>query len=162
MAGIDVKDSTVKFMGYSLGGITGFTSVATSEIAGTHKFSSAVYANSGGHIGDLLFASKIFDPEIKYNLAKQLNATYRNSVASACTTDDIEDGDCYTAFAKRNPTSAVAIETELVAFKVAAQTLIDTVDPHSLANIEDLSSFSSSYPTLLIQLQNDETVLNNG
>ncbi|NVN80893.1 MULTISPECIES: VolA/Pla-1 family phospholipase [unclassified Vibrio] len=162
LAGVDVKDTTVKFMGHSLGGITGFTSVATSEIAGTHKFSSAVYANSGGHIAELLFASETFGPEIKHNLAKQLNTAYKDSVATACATNNIEDGDCYTAFATGSPTSAAAIETELVAFKVAAQTLIDTVDPHSLSNTEDLSSFSSSYPTLLIQSQNDETVPNNG
>ncbi|MDD1824460.1 lipase [Photobacterium sp. ZSDE20] len=162
LAGVDVKDTTVKFMGHSLGGITGFTSVATSEIAGTHKFSSAVYANSGGHIAELLFASETFGPEIKHNLAKQLNTAYKDSVATACATNNIEDGDCYTAFAKGNPTSAAAIETELVAFKVAAQTLIDTVDPHSLSNTEDLSSFSSNYPTLLIQSQNDKTVPNTG
>ncbi|PMM28305.1 VolA/Pla-1 family phospholipase [Vibrio lentus] len=162
LAGVDVKDTTVKFMGHSLGGITGFTSVATSEIAGTHKFSSAVYANSGGHIAELLFASETFGPEIKHNLAKQLNTAYKDSVATACATNNIEDGDCYTAFAKGNPTSAAAIETELVAFKVAAQTLIDTIDPHSLSNTEDLSSFSSNYPTLLIQSQNDKTVPNTG
>ncbi|MCB5361506.1 VolA/Pla-1 family phospholipase [Vibrio lentus] len=162
LANVNASDANVKFMGHSLGGITGFTSVATSEIAGTHKFSSAVYANSGGHIAELLFASETFGPEIKHNLAKQLNTAYKDSVASACATNNIEDGDCYTAFAKGNPTSAAAIETELVAFKVAAQTLIDTVDPHSLANTEDLTTFSSSYPTLLIQSQNDETVPNNG
>ncbi|MEZ9494167.1 VolA/Pla-1 family phospholipase [Vibrio splendidus] len=162
LAGVDVKDTTVKFMGHSLGGITGFTSVATSEIAGTHKFSSAVYANSGGHIAELLFASETFGPEIKHNLAKQLNTAYKDSVATACATNNIEDGDCYIAFAKGNPTSAAAIETELVAFKVAAQTLIDTIDPHSLSNTEDLSSFSSNYPTLLIQSQNDKTVPNTG
>ncbi|CDU15814.1 VolA/Pla-1 family phospholipase [Vibrio coralliirubri] len=159
---VNASDTNVKFMGHSLGGITGFTSVATSEIAGTHKFSSAVYANSGGHIAELLFASETFGPEIKHNLAKQLNTTYKDSVATACATNNIEDGDCYTAFAKGNPTSAAAIETELVAFKVAAQTLIDTVDPHSLSNTEDLSSFSSNYPTLLIQSQNDKTVPNTG
>ncbi|MFS1908403.1 hypothetical protein BCU30_019875 [Vibrio lentus] len=54
------------------------------------------------------------------------------------------------------------MKLRLVAFKVAAQTLIDTVDPHSLANTEDLSSFSSNYPTLLIQSQNDKTVPNTG
>ncbi|WP_172379031.1 VolA/Pla-1 family phospholipase [Vibrio sp. Vb339] len=162
LAGVNVNDATVKFMGHSLGGITGFTSVATSEIAGTHKFGSAVYANSGGHIAELLFASETFGPEIKHNLAKQLNTSYKDSVATACTTNNIEDGDCYTAFATGNPTSAAAIETELVAFKVAAQTLIDTVDPHSLANTEDLTSFRSSYPTLLLQSQNDKTVPNTG
>ncbi|MCG9640197.1 lipase [Vibrio sp. Isolate34] len=162
LAGVDVKDETVKFMGHSLGGITGFTSVATAEFAGTHKFSSAVYANSGGHIAELLFASKTFGPEIKHNLAKELNETYKNSVATVCAANNIKDSDCYSAFAQSNPASAAAIETELVAFKVAAQTLIDTVDPHSLSNTEDLSSFSSSYPTLLIQSQNDETVPNNG
>ncbi|MCL4110850.1 UNVERIFIED_CONTAM: hypothetical protein GTU68_025056 [Idotea baltica] len=162
LANVNASDANVKFMGHSLGGITGFTSVATSEIAGTHKFSSAVYANSGGHIAELLFASETFGPEIKHNLAKQLNTAYKDSVATACATNNIEDGACYTAFATGNPTSAAAIETELVAFKVAAQTLIDTVDPHSLANTEDLSSFSSNYPTLLIQSQNDKTVPNTG
>ncbi|TCN75501.1 Pla-1/cef family extracellular lipase [Vibrio crassostreae] len=162
LANVNASDANVKFMGHSLGGITGFTSVATSEIAGTHKFSSAVYANSGGHIAELLFASETFGPEIKHNLAKQLNTAYKDSVATACVTNNIEDGACYTAFATGNPTSAAAIETELVAFKVAAQTLIDTVDPHSLANTEDLSSFSSNYPTLLIQSQNDKTVPNTG
>ena len=162
LANVNASDANVKFMGHSLGGITGFTSVATSEIAGTHKFSSAVYANSGGHIAELLFASETFGPEIKHNLAKQLNTAYQDSVATACATNNLEDGACYTAFATGNPTSAAAIETELVAFKVAAQTLIDTVDPHSLANTEDLSSFSSNYPTLLIQSQNDKTVPNTG
>lgn len=108
--GVNVSDTTVKFMGHSLGGITGFTSVATSEIAGTHKFSSAVYANSGGHIAELLFASKTFGPAIKHNLAKQLNTAYKDSVATACATNNIEDGDCYTAFATGNLTSAAALK----------------------------------------------------
>ncbi|MFS1908404.1 VolA/Pla-1 family phospholipase [Vibrio lentus] len=113
LANVNASDANVKFMGHSLGGITGFTSVATSEIAGTHKFSSAVYANSGGHIAELLFASETFGPEIKHNLAKQLNTAYKDSVATACATNNIEDGACYTAFATGNPTSAAAIETEV-------------------------------------------------
>lgn len=162
LANVSASDANVKFMGHSLGGITGFTSVATAEFGGTHKFSSAVYANSGGHIAELLFASKTFGPEIKHNLAKELNETYKNSVAAVCAANNIKDSDCYSAFEQSSPASAAAIEAELVAFKVAAQTLIDTVDPHSLANTEDLATFSSSYPTLLIQSQNDETVPNNG
>ncbi|UTT86035.1 lipase [Vibrio pelagius] len=162
LANVNPNNTNVKFMGHSLGGITGFTSVATSEAVGTHKFSSAVYANSGGHIAELLFASDTFGPQIKHNLAKQLNETYANSVAAACTTNNVKDGDCYKEFAKNNATSAAAIEAELVSFKVAAQTLIDTVDPHSLVNTGDFASLRSSYPTLLIQSHNDETVPNNG
>lgn len=162
LAGVDMSDTTIKFMGHSLGGITGLTSVATAESAGTHKFSSAVYSNSGGHIAELLFASETFGPEIKHNLAEQVDSSYATNVAAACDANDISDADCYNNFAATYPESAAAIEAELVSFKVAAQTIIDSVDPHSLANTEDLATFSSTYPTLLIQSQDDATVPNNG
>lgn len=162
LSNVSLNDSTVKFMGHSLGGITGQTTVITAEAAGTHKFSSAAYANSGGHIAELLFASKTFGPEIKHNLAKELDATYNSSVAALCEANDVDAATCYNNFKDTNPTAAATIEAKLVPFKVAAQTLVDTVDPQSLANTSDMSALISSYPTLLIQSENDETVPNNG
>ncbi|MBE4607750.1 VolA/Pla-1 family phospholipase [Vibrio navarrensis] len=159
---VTMDNSTIKFMGHSLGGITGFTSVATAESVGLHKFSSAAYVNSGGHITELLFASQTFGPQIKHNLAKELDSNYKTKVAEPCAKANISDRECYNAFAQQNPAAAAELEAKLVPFKVAAQTIIDTVDPHSVANTLDFQTSSSNYPTLLIQSLGDSTVPNNG
>ncbi|WP_159737514.1 VolA/Pla-1 family phospholipase [Vibrio atypicus] len=160
--GVTLSNDSIKFLGHSLGGITGLTSVATAQKVGAFGFKSAAYPNAGGHIAELLFASKKFGPEIKHNLAKELDASYKTQVADVCAANNIDDDDCYNGFAATSPESAAEIESQLVSFKVAAQTLVDTVDPHSVVNASGYFDGTSSYPTLLLQVDGDGTVPNNG
>lgn len=162
LAGVTLSNDSIKFLGHSLGGITGLTSVATAQKVGAFGFKSAAYPNAGGHIAELLFASKKFGPEIKHNLAKELDANYKTSVADVCAANNIGDVDCYNGFAAASPSSAAKLEAELVSFKVAAQTLVDTVDPHSMVNASGYFDAGNTYPTLLLQVDGDETVPNNG
>lgn len=162
LAGVAVSNDSVKFLGHSLGGITGLTSVATAQKVGAFGFKSAAYPNAGGHIAELLFASKKFGPEIKHNLAKVLDANYKATVADVCAANNIGDVDCYNNFVMQAPESAAQLEADLVSFKVAAQTLVDTVDPHSMVNASGYFDTSNTYPTLLMQVEGDETVPNNG
>ena len=62
-------------------------------------------------------------------------------------------------FATNNPEAAEMIEKTLVPYKIIAQTLIDTVDPHSVVSS---GLYPNDLPTLLIQVENDKTVPNNG
>ncbi|KIE22548.1 lipase [Vibrio sinaloensis] len=160
--GVTLSNDSIKFLGHSLGGITGLTSVATAQKVGAFGFKSAAYPNAGGHIAELLFASKEFGPEIKHNLAKELDANYKTQVADACKANSLSDKDCYNGFVLQQPELAKELESKLVPFKVAAQTLVDTVDPHSMINASGYFDTSDSYPTLLLQVDKDGTVPNNG
>ncbi|MBD1558996.1 lipase [Vibrio sp. S9_S30] len=164
--GITISDTNVKLLGHSLGGITGFTSLATAQAASSVvpdsdnflKFGSGAYPNAGGHIAELLFASKSFGPQIKHNLAKEADESYA-SYAASCT---FEDAVCYNNFAAANPSDAQELEAKLIPFKVAAQTLVDTVDPYSIASSAEYFDIGNVFPTMLVQSDGDETVPNNG
>lgn len=164
--GITISDTNVKLLGHSLGGITGFTSLATAQAASSVvpgsdnflKFGSGAYPNAGGHVAELLFASENFGPQIKHNLAKEADKSYA-SYAASCT---LKDAVCYTNFATANPSSAKEIEAQLIPFKVAAQTLVDTVDPYSIASSSGYFDSGNAFPTMLVQSDGDKTVPNNG
>ncbi|MDN3684991.1 hypothetical protein QW180_21075 [Vibrio sinaloensis] len=163
LAGVTLSNDSIKFLGHSLGGITGLTSVATAQKVGAFGFKSAAYPNAGGHIAELLFASKK-SLVLRSNIIslRNLMPTTKTSVADVCAANNIGDVDCYNGFAAASPSSAAKLEAELVSFKVAAQTLVDTVDPHSMVNASGYFDAGNTYPTLLLQVDGDETVPNNG
>ncbi|MFY2508123.1 hypothetical protein ACN3E9_07490 [Vibrio pectenicida] len=128
-----LNSASIKFLGHSLGGILGNTAIAIGNETGEpeYKFSSAVFAKSGGHIAELLSVSQEFGPVIRASIAKSLGISQ----------------------------DTAEFQSKFVAFKIAAQTLIDTVDPHSLVSA---GLYPDDLPTLLIQVENDDTVPNNG
>ncbi|KJY76313.1 VolA/Pla-1 family phospholipase [Vibrio nigripulchritudo] len=164
--GFTISGTNVKLMGHSLGGITGFTSLTTAQAASSVvsgsdnflKFSSGAYPNAGGHIAELLFASASFGPQIKHNLAKEADKSYA-AYASSC---QLKDADCYKNFETAQPAAAKTIEAKLIPFKVAAQTLVDTVDPYSIASSAEYFDSGNTFPSMLVQSDGDQTVPNNG
>ncbi|MBU2897908.1 lipase [Vibrio hepatarius] len=159
---LKLESTNIKFLGHSLGGILGNTAMAIANETGAeeYQFSSAVFAKSGGHIAELLFASETFGPLIKHKLNKS-NPGYQDYVSGVCEKKPIplKEGKCYADFATNNPEAAKLIEKTLVPYKIIAQTLIDTVDPHSVVSA---GLYPNDLPTLLIQVENDDTVPNNG
>ena len=73
-----------------------------------------------------------------------------------------EEKPCFTIFQDKNEATAAAMEKELVPFKVAAQTLVDVVDPHSFLMSSWYTDKAKDVETLFIQVKGDEVVPNNG
>ncbi|WP_341661326.1 hypothetical protein [Vibrio sp.] len=160
---LKLESASIKFLGHSLGGILGNTAMAIANNTGAseYQFSSAVFAKSGGHIAELLFASETFGPLIKHKL-NQSNPDYQGYVSGVCEKEKptpLKEGKCYNHFATANKEAAKLIEKKLVPYKIIAQTLIDTVDPHSVVSA---GLYPKDLPTLLIQVKDDKTVPNNG
>ncbi|MCG7489487.1 lipase [Vibrio sp. Of14-4] len=160
---LKLESASIKFLGHSLGGILGNTAMAIANKTGAseYQFGSAVFAKSGGHIAELLFASETFGPLIKHNLNKS-NLGYQDYVSGVCEKEKptpLKEGECYNHFATANKEAAKLIEKTLVPYKIIAQTLIDTVDPHSVVSA---GLYPNDLPTLLIQVENDDTVPNHG
>ena len=136
---LKLESASIKFLGHSLGGILGNTAMAIANKTGgpnepgapEYQFSSAVFAKSGGHIAELLSVSQKFGDDIRASIAKSLGVS-----------QDTKE-----------------FQAKFVAFKIAAQTLIDTVDPHSVVSS---GLYPNDLPTLLIQVENDDTVPNHG
>ncbi|BDU40077.1 VolA/Pla-1 family phospholipase [Vibrio nigripulchritudo] len=159
----DPTTNLPKFMGHSLGGITGFSAVSAlneqpSALATVFGIAAGAYPNAGGQIAELLFGSKHFSPLIKHSLALQSSDIYKAHYASSCTTlaaDKI--GDCFTSFTDTTEIARLTSETFLP-FKYAAQTVIDTIDPYAIA---DGFTNAASTPTLIYQSKGDDTVPNS-
>ncbi|WP_114787206.1 lipase [Vibrio tetraodonis] len=133
-ADVTVLDKTnIKFLGHSLGGILGNTAVAIGSATELpqYGFKSAAFAKSGGHIAELLSISGKFGDVIKKSLAAKLGL----------------------------PVDSQEFETKFAQFKIVAQTLMDTVDPHSVVMA---GRYPTDVPTLLLQVESDDTVPNHG
>ena len=130
---LKLDSASIKFLGHSLGGMLGNTAMAIANETGAseYQFSSAVFAKSGGHIAELLSVSQEFGDVIRASIAKSLGVSQETK----------------------------EFQSKFVAFKIAAQTLIDTVDPHSVVSS---GLYPNDLPTLLIQVENDDTVPNHG
>ena len=130
---LKLDSASIKFLGHSLGGMLGNTAMAIANKTGAqeYQFGSAVFAKSGGHIAELLSVSQEFGDVIRASIAKSLGVSQRSA----------------------------EFQSKFVAFKVAAQTLIDTVDPHSVVSA---GLYPKDLPTLLIQVEDDKTVPNHG
>ncbi|USD66774.1 VolA/Pla-1 family phospholipase [Vibrio sp. SCSIO 43136] len=153
-----------RFLGHSLGGITGFSSVAVANQTlnnasgdALFTFGSATIANSGGQIGNLLLASASYGPLIKHNLASAASTKYATYAAESCTS--LSGAACYSQFESLADAATLAtLEAGFNSFIYAAQTVIDTVDPISMAY--RTTSFDS-LPALFIQSKDDDTVPNS-
>ncbi|NOH70650.1 lipase [Vibrio pectenicida] len=133
-ADVTALDKTnIKFLGHSLGGILGNTAVAIGSATELpqYGFKSAAFAKSGGHIVELLSISGKFGDVIKKSFAAKLGL----------------------------PVDSQEFETKFAQFKIVAQTLMDTVDPHTVVSA---GLYPTNVPTLLLQVKNDDTVPNHG
>jgi hypothetical protein len=70
-----------------------------------------------------------------------------------------EEKHCFTLFQQKHKATAAAIEKGLVPFKVAAQTLVDVVDPYSFLG-SSYNKGALSVPTMLVQINGDKVVPN--
>ena len=151
----------VKFLGHSMGGIVGIPAVSVAQNLGL-EFKSAVYSSAGGHIAELLFASEEFGPDIKHKLLVEMDPNYK-SVAEECRTKLTPDKDCFNTFeADLSSQEKLEIESKLARFKVAAQTLVDVVDPYSFLGSSFYKDEAKNLPTLLVQVRGDKVVPNGG
>ena len=160
----DTAKNNVKFLGHSMGGIVGIPAVSIAQNLGL-EFQSAVYSSAGGHIAELLFASESFGPDIKHKLLMNSNSDYQSFAKNECDDNGKANGEekpCFTLFQEKHKATAAVIEKGLVPFKVAAQTLVDVVDPHSFLMSSSYTDKAKDVATLLIQVKDDEVVPNNG
>ena len=162
----DTAKDDVKFLGHSMGGIVGIpaVSIAQNLTSDPNKninlgFTSAVYSSAGGHIAELLFASEKFGPFTKHKLLMEMSPAYKNS-AERCSIDSTPDEAClYNFEAALSPQKKLEIEEDLERFKVAAQTLVDVVDPYSFLG-SSYKSGALSVPTMTVQIKGDKVVPN--
>jgi hypothetical protein len=156
---LNSKNNEVKFLGHSMGGIVGIPAVSIAQNLGL-TFKSAVYSSAGGHIAELLFASEEFGPFTKHKLLMEMSPAYKN-FAEGCRIDSTPDKkDCLDTFeAALSPQNKLEIEADLVRFKVAAQTLVDVVDPYSFLG-SSYKSGALSVPTMTVQIKGDKVVPN--
>ncbi|MCY9844161.1 Ig-like domain-containing protein [Vibrio caribbeanicus] len=165
---LDNAKDNVKFLGHSMGGIVGIPAVSIAQNLGLNlDFKSAVYSSAGGHIAELLFASEEFGPDIRHKLLMESNSYYQGFAKNECDNKvkvkvNGEEKPCFTLFQEKHKATAAAIEKELVPFKVAAQTLVDVVDPHSFLMSSWYTDKAKDVETLFIQVKGDEVVPNNG
>lgn len=158
----NAKDN-VKFLGHSMGGIVGIPAVSIAQNLGLNlDFKSAVYSSAGGHIAELLFASEEFGPDIRHKLLMESDSYYQGFAKNECDNKVKVNGEekpCFTLFQEKHEARAAAIEKELVLFKVAAQTLVDVVDPYSFLG-SSYKSGALSVPTMTVQIKGDKVVPN--
>lgn len=153
-----------RFLGHSLGGITGTTAVgiANATIGNTtgdalFKFSAAAFPNAGGQIGNLLLASESYGPLIKHNLAKSASTDYANFATTNCTS--LDEVACYNLFdSLASAEDKAKLQAGFNSFIYAAQTVVDAIDPYTMAHN---STDYAALPILIQQALNDDTVPNN-
>ncbi|EFP96686.1 lipase [Vibrio caribbeanicus] len=158
----NAKDN-VKFLGHSMGGIVGIPAVSIAQNLSSDPnnninlgFTSAVYSSAGGHIAELLFASGSFGPDIKHKLLMKASPDYQSLANSHCS---VKDASCFIDLEKNYSEVIAAMEKGLVPFKVAAQTLVDVVDPYSFLG-SSYNKGALSVPTMLVQINGDKVVPN--
>ncbi|CZF77778.1 Extracellular lipase precursor [Grimontia celer] len=139
----DTTATNPSLFGHSLGGITGFGTVATanntlsdddtdnSDADALFKFSRIAAANTGGQIVNLLIASGSF-----------------GQLISDTVTAGVPDAEK---------------ESVLNQFAYAAQTVLDTVDPFNLVGLEDYTDTNvlNGLPIYMQQVKDDDTVPNS-
>ena len=160
---LNSQNNNVKFLGHSMGGIVGIPAVSIAQNLGLNlDFKSAVYSSAGGHIAELLFASEEFGPDIRHKLLMESDSYYQGFAKNECDNKVKVNGEekpCFTLFQEKHEARAAAIEKELVLFKVAAQTLVDVVDPYSFLG-SSYKSGALSVPTMTVQIKGDKVVPN--
>lgn len=165
----DWSTNAPALFGHSLGGITGFGTVAmaNSKLGITtadalFEFSRIAGANTGGQIANLLLGSNSFGPLIKHSLAEAQSSDYRLYAELYC--GSLSDAACYTQFeAQASASDVTKLESAFSQFAYAAQTVIDTVDPYNLVGEKDITDANvvAGLPIYMQQVKDDNTVPNN-
>lgn len=159
----------VSFFGHSLGAMTGISLQATidrpilghdilsNDMLSNESFAidKAVFANPGGSIPYLLLNSAVFAGTLKHSLMMGASADYEAFARKSCR---IVEMGCFNKFYKiaaATPEDKAAIDATFQDFAVAAQTVLETVDPFALArNIDALT------PIYLAQVKGDMVIPN--
>jgi Pla-1/cef family extracellular lipase len=159
--------SSPRMVGHSLGGIVGTSAVSAAnrptgnaQLDAMTQFSSLTVANSGGQITPLLFGSQAFGNVVKHNIALGSSSDYQQFTSAFCVpsfaTSESFENDCFTAFVTQYAEAIPALESAFAQFSLAAQTVLDGIDPLTNAGYID-----SELPVLFIQADGDNTVPNN-
>ncbi|MDX2322017.1 MAG: hypothetical protein QNK26_15635 [Moritella sp.] len=153
---LDTKQ--VSFFGHSLGAITGISLQATIDrpMLGNDSFAidKAVFANPGGSIPYLLLNSDIFAGTLKHSLMMGASTDYQTFAEKSCR----KEMGCFNKFYKRaaaTPGAQATVDKTLQSFAIAAQTVLETVDPFSLAR-----NINTSTPIYLAQVKDDMVIPN--
>ncbi|QUM81169.1 hypothetical protein HWV01_13165 [Moritella sp. 5] len=161
---LDVLDtSKVSFFGHSLGAMTGISLQATIDRqmpSGNELFAidKSAYANPGSGVPYLLLNSEEFGGTVKHGLMKAANPIYA-AHADNCTLASYSDTVCFNAFYNSDDLPAkdkAAIDATFQSFAVAAQTVLETADPFSLAR-----KISDTTPVYLAQVNGDTVIPNS-
>ncbi|USH01611.1 lipase [Grimontia kaedaensis] len=134
----DTTTNSPSLFGHSLGGITGFGTVATAnntlgsaDADNLFKYSRIAAANTGGQIVNLLIASGSFGPLIVDTVTAGVSDAEKEGVLNQ--------------------------------FAYAAQTVLDTVDPLNLVSLNDATETNvlNGLPIYMQQVKDDDTVPNS-
>ncbi|WP_017219837.1 VolA/Pla-1 family phospholipase [Moritella dasanensis] len=149
----------VSFFGHSLGAITGISLQATIDrpMRGNDSFAidKAVFANPGGSIPYLLLNSAVFGGTLKHSLMMGASTEYQAFARKSCRIIEMGCFNKYYKEAADTPGAQATIDKTFKSFAIAAQTVLETVDPFSLArNIDALT------PIYLAQVKSDMVIPN--
>ncbi|WP_392339761.1 VolA/Pla-1 family phospholipase [Moritella marina] len=154
----------VSFFGHSLGAMTGMSLQATidrpilgNDILSNNIFAidKAVFANPGGSIPYLLLNSAVFAGTLKHSLMMGASSDYQAFARKSCRIVEMGCFNKYYKHAAATPEAQATIDKTLKSFAVAAQTVLETVDPFSSArNIDPLT------PIYLAQVKGDMVIPN--
>ncbi|MDO6499651.1 VolA/Pla-1 family phospholipase [Photobacterium sanguinicancri] len=154
-----IDPTRASFYGHSLGAITGIATYKTANDPiplnqAAFTMTAGAFANPGGGIPSLLLGSTTFGPTVKHLLMASASDDYKNTYATTCEPNNISGANCFTGFySKLNAEQQGKVDADLNSFAYAAQTVLDTTDPISLA--KDISS-----PVYLMQAEGDAVVPN--
>ncbi|MGF1784943.1 hypothetical protein L4D00_03955 [Photobacterium swingsii] len=154
-----IDPTRASFYGHSLGAITGIATYKTANDPiplnqAAFTMTAGAFANPGGGIPSLLLGSTTFGPTVKHLLMASASDDYKNTYATTCKPNNISGANCFTGFySKLNAEQKGKVDADLNSFAYAAQTVLDTTDPISLA--KDISS-----PVYLMQAEGDAVVPN--
>ncbi|KXI30812.1 VolA/Pla-1 family phospholipase [Paraglaciecola hydrolytica] len=146
---VDVNANDVHFIGQSLGAITGTGTVGLSNASlpeslaslnSMYHFNSAVFNVPAGGIASFLFSSADFGPLIKGSLLAASSDAFVQFLTQYAMANQLPVNDAirpaFKAFeASLGAADLAAINATFAAFNFAAQTILDSADPISLAGI---------------------------
>lgn len=164
---LDTKN--VSFFGHSLGAMIGISLQATIDrpmSSGNDSFAidKAVFANPGGGVPYLLINSVAFGGTIKHGLMIGSDSLDENSNGyvqfSGLNCNAGQEATCfknyYDYIETIKPGTQAVINTTFQSFAIAAQTVLETVDPFALAR-----NISAETPVYLAQVKNDIVIPND-
>lgn len=181
LEGFDPKrGSHVKMLGFSLGGIISFGTIArandsldTDFSKQLYQFSSLSIRSSAGHISGIVLGSNFYRSPTKHHIAYQLFPFYRDYSDNYCKIKSLSSkardaerisayGQCYTDFEKQASSKLnEALSKGISAFAYAMQNTFDSVDPFN--NVSDFitDDGSLSTPIFVTEVRNDYALPNS-